>query len=186
MAATLPRRVNIAAGTSAPVQSTGRSSPAQLDAAVSAVYSAAKGGNLLSLSYFWLNEYQSDDCTLGGGQTEVHYVTILNGTYDATNDVMGGVWNGWYRMIHRANVVIEKAPGVQKIDETIRKQRVAEAKFLRAWAYYELVVNWGKVPIYTEIVERLGGFQPRAEIADVYAQIYKDLAASESSFNSAI
>jgi len=154
--------------------------PAHLDAAVAAVYSEAKGANLLTLNYFWLNEFQTDDCYLGGGQTEVHYVNLLMGTYDATNSVLTAVWKGWYRLIHRANVVIAKAPDVQNIDEKIRKQRVAEAKFLRAWAYYELVISWGKVPIYTEYAENLDGFKPRAEIADVYAQIYKDLTEAKA------
>lgn len=154
--------------------------PAHLDAAVTAIYSQAKGANLLSLDYYWFNEFQSDDCALGGGQCPVNRANLLTGSFDATNDVLGNVWKGWYRMIHRANIVIAKAPEIKSIDENIRKQRIAEAKFLRAWAYYELVITWGKVPLYTSYVESLGGYQPRAEIADVFAQIYKDLTEAKA------
>jgi tetratricopeptide (TPR) repeat protein len=153
--------------------------PAQFDAAVISVYSIAKGQGLLSLHYFWLNEFLTDDCSLGGGQCPVNFVNIIDGTYDYSTESITSVWNGWYRMIHRANVVIAKAPGVQGIDETVRKTRIAEVKFFRAWAYYELVINFGKVPLYTEYAKSLSDYNPRAEIADVYAQIYKDLAEAK-------
>lgn len=159
--------------------------PAHLDAAVSAIYSQAKGQYLLSLGYFWLNEYQSDDAAIGGGQTEVHYVNLINGSFDATNSVIRDVWRGWYRLIHRANTVIVKAPEIKTINENLRKHRIAEAKFLRAWAYYELVINWGKVPVYTEYVTSLEGFKPRAEISEVYAQIFKDLTEAKADLSDA-
>ena len=48
---------------------------------------------------------------------------------------------------------------------------VAEAKFLRAWAYYKLVSMWGAVPFYTKLVASATDFQPRTAVDQVYNQI---------------
>ncbi len=55
---------------------------------------------------------------------------------------MTSVWTGAYQMINRANLVISKAPNVTD-DPALRDVVVGETKFLRAWAYFELVSNVG-------------------------------------------
>ena len=52
---------------------------------------------------------------------------------------------------------------------------VGEAKFLRGWAYFELVSQWGEVPLYTETVTSAIGFKGKSPVADIYAFIIKDL-----------
>ena len=77
-------------------------------------------------------------------------------------------------MINRANLVIAKAPGVTD-NVALRDRVVGEAKFLRAWAYFELVSQWGDVPLYTETVTSATGFQGKSPAADIYAFIIADL-----------
>ena len=55
---------------------------------------------------------------------------------------MTRVWTGSYQMINRANLVISKAPDVTD-NTALRDVTVGEAEFLRAWAYFELVVPLG-------------------------------------------
>ena len=152
--------------------------PGQLDQAVAAVYSAVRGNDLLSLEYFFLNEFQSDDAVSGGDQCPGFQAALVAGNFNSSNDAIFQVWRGWYAVIMRANAVIEKAPNVEGIDEVLRKERVAEVKVLRAWAYFELTMNWGKVPLYTEYGKSMEDFKPRAEVADVYAQIIDDLTSA--------
>jgi hypothetical protein len=149
--------------------------PAQLDQAVAAVYSAVRGDDLLALDYFFLSEFQSDDAVSGGDQCPGYQADIVSGKFNSSNDEIFHVWRGWYAVIMRANAVIEKAPQVEKIDEALRKERVAEAKVLRAWAYFELTMNWGKIPIYTTYGKSMSDFKPRSEVAEVYSQIITDL-----------
>ena len=52
---------------------------------------------------------------------------------------------------------------------------VGEAKFLRAWAYFELVSQWGDVPVYTETVTSLPALRAKSPAADIYALIISDL-----------
>src|SRR5678816_21107 len=75
---------------------------------------------------------------------------------------------------HRANLVIAKAPGVT--DNVSKKDRiVGEAKFLRAWAFFELVSQWGDVPMYTTPIESSTGFKGKEPAANIYALIISDL-----------
>jgi hypothetical protein len=90
------------------------------------------------------------------------------------NSVMSDVWGGSYRMINRANLALSKAPGVTD-NTSLRDRLVGEAKFLRAWAYFELVSQWGEVPMYTEPVISTTGFKGKEPINNIYTLIVTDL-----------
>ncbi|RYF63278.1 MAG: RagB/SusD family nutrient uptake outer membrane protein, partial [Cytophagaceae bacterium] len=87
---------------------------------------------------------------------------------------MNSVWNSLYVVIHRANTVTEYASRATDNPALVTRS-VAEAKFLRGWAYYELASQWGDVPIYTETVKAPADYQPKSPAAAVYAQAKKDL-----------
>jgi hypothetical protein len=54
------------------------------------------------------------------------------------------VWNLYYRTIALANTIINKA----EAGSLTNKQFVlAEAKFMRAYCYFELTTMWGDVPL---------------------------------------
>jgi len=55
-------------------------------------------------------------------------------------------WNTLFLAVKRANVVIENVPNID-MDVALRDRYVAEAKFLRALFYFDLVRTWGGVPI---------------------------------------
>ncbi len=83
---------------------------------------------------------------------------------------MANVWNGCYQMINRANLILSKAPDVTD-NTALRDRLVGEAQFLRAWAYFELVSQWGDVPLYTEAITSATGFKGKSPAADMYALI---------------
>ncbi|MBW8687392.1 RagB/SusD family nutrient uptake outer membrane protein [Chitinophaga rhizophila] len=139
-----------------------------------AIYSAFHAGNLIGREWFFVHDLRSDDVSSGGGQLEVPRAQILNGATSSDNPVLGSVWRGLYTVIHRANTVIGSEPNVTDNDE-VRDQCVAQAKFFRAWAYFELVTLWGGVPVYTTVVSAPDQFQPRVAEDAVYTQIIKDL-----------
>jgi hypothetical protein len=146
----------------------------ELTKGVNAVYKAVQSLNLVSREWFFIHDLRSDEVSPGGSQLEVPRAQMLAGTFDPTNSVLNSVWNGWYQVIFRANIVLDNAPSVTD-DVATRDRRVGEAKFLRAWAYFDLVSQWGAVPVYTTTVKSPSGFQPRADVASVYALIIKDL-----------
>lgn len=74
-----------------------------------------------------------------------------------------------YQLIKEANFLLEKAP------DTFARFR-AEASFLRALAYFELVRAYGPQPVIDRPIQNAEARQlQRQPVQDVYAQIIKDL-----------
>jgi tetratricopeptide (TPR) repeat protein len=146
---------------------------------VNAVYSIWQSANLTGREWFFLHDLRSDDVTSGGGQLEAPRNQILTGAQIPGNSVAFSVWNGLYRAIHRANVVIDKGANV-KDDPALTKRAIAEAKFLRALSYFDLVTLWGGVPLYTNYVTQIDGTKPRASVAEIYQLIATDLSAIQA------
>lgn len=158
------------------------SNTSELEAGVNAAYSLLTGSNLYGREYFFLNDLRSDDVASGGGQLEPARAQVLLGTLQPSNSVMNAVWLGWFRMVHRANVVLDAQNNFKTLnanDEAKKKRIVAEALFLRGWAYYELGSLWGGVPLYTTAATKASDVGPRASQDEVFAQVVKDLTAAQ-------
>lgn len=149
----------------------------QLTAATNGVYSQFYGHALWGRMMQYFSDCRADEHAPGGGQLETNNRQLFDGTYDNSNFTISVVWRGLYRLIHRANAVIQYGEKIENMDAALKKQRIAEAKFLRAWAYYYLVVNWGKIPVYTEIAESPGDAKPLSEESVVYQLLETDLVA---------
>lgn len=147
----------------------------ELLAAVNSIYAQVQSAALVAREYWFLHDLRADEMAPGGGQLEVKRAQLLAGTHVATNELVGDVWNGLYRTIHRANIVIEKGPDVADISEAMRKRLMGEAQFLRAWAYFELVSLWGGTPLYETYVTDLDGAHARSSETDMYTFIIANL-----------
>lgn len=87
---------------------------------------------------------------------------------------------GAYNGINRSNTVIGRLPGIP-MDENLKKRYIAEAKFLRALHYFNLVRLYGDVPIVTTETTSLEGLAvPRDPVDKVYELIEADLKEAES------
>jgi hypothetical protein len=162
---------------------------AELQNGVNAVYSSLRSAQLVGREWFFTHDMRGGECASGGAQLEAPRANLLTQpSPNPSNSVMSDVWTGSYRMINRANLVVDKAGAVTD-NIALRDRVVGEAKFLRAWAYYELVSQWGEVPLYTETVTSPTGFKGKSPVADIYAFIVKDLteaaAALPASYSSA-
>lgn len=83
------------------------------------------------------------------------------------------IWNDDYIGIGRANQVLDNVPGIT-MDATKQKQLIAEAKFLRAFFYYNLATLWGNVPL--QLTTSTPVDRPaNSTQAEVFAQVEKDL-----------
>jgi starch-binding outer membrane protein, SusD/RagB family len=93
----------------------------------------------------------------------------------STHAYLPTIWQSAYAGINRANSVIDRVPAVE-MDETLRARLVAEAKFLRALHYYNLVGLFGGVPIRLSETVGLDDLQSGRETADsTFRVIFKDL-----------
>jgi hypothetical protein len=147
----------------------------ELQDGVNAVYSSMRGGNLVGREWFFTHDMRGAETAPGGAQLEAPRAELLKQPAPApSNAVMTSVWTGAYQMINRANQVVSSAPGVTD-NAALRDIVVGEAKFLRAWAYFELVSMWGDVPLYLEPVTTATGYKASSPAADIYTAIIADL-----------
>jgi hypothetical protein len=85
------------------------------------------------------------------------------------------VWASAYDAINRANSVLDHVPDID-MDAALKSRIIAEAKFLRALHYFNLVRMWGGVPLKLHETSGLDSLNlPRSTAQEVYAQIEKDL-----------
>ncbi|MDH7463174.1 RagB/SusD family nutrient uptake outer membrane protein [Chitinophagaceae bacterium 26-R-25] len=97
-------------------------------------------------------------------------------TFDQTWGTFATMWNASYKSIAQSNLVIAKGAAVP-MDETLRGRYLAEAKFIRALNYFNLVRLYGDVPLVTvPLYDYKDSYSyGRTPVADVYTQIVKDL-----------
>lgn len=147
----------------------------ELLAGINGAYSTMRSPGLVGREWFFLHDCRSDEVTAGGGQLEAPRRELLEQASPApSNSVMTDVWKSVYIMVNRVNTVIQKGPGVTD-DVALRDRVIGEAKFLRAWGYFELVSQWGEVPMYTEPITSGTGFKPKAKVDEIYTQVVSDL-----------
>ncbi|MEQ9583370.1 MAG: RagB/SusD family nutrient uptake outer membrane protein, partial [Arenibacter sp.] len=90
-------------------------------------------------------------------------------------------WSSFYTTINRANAVLDNVPNIENIDTNTQKQILAEAHFLRALCYFELVRGWGAVPLKTkESIDLSAVEAPRAPESEVYELIVQDCQIAEN------
>ena len=152
---------------------------AQAIAAVNAIYGALQANNLYEREYFFLQDCLSDDVQSGGAQLEAPRAQVINHVFDGSNKLVNDNWQGWYRVILRANFAIANLPNAEGISAALKTRLLGEAYYLRGWAYFELVSLWGGVPIYTEPSTSPTG-KPRSTEAEVYSLILSDLNTAET------
>ncbi|MEM7655736.1 MAG: RagB/SusD family nutrient uptake outer membrane protein [Bacteroidota bacterium] len=158
------------------------STEAQAVTAVNAIYANLQSGGLWRREYFFTHDLLSDE-VFGLGSLEGQRVALWNRSFDATNSLVGAFWNDAYRGIQRANLVLDNVGNTEReiagLSDALRNRLLAEARFLRALMYFELVSMWGDVPLYTSVSTVVEGI-PRSPAADVYQVIIDDLDFAQS------
>lgn len=154
--------------------------------------SAQDAENLLTGAYSTLGDYyQYNRYYLAEGINDNHYVngdnpsemTLENFSFDNANGVIQGCYGGLYSQIAAANTVLDNVSLINdpKWEGTTRKEQIlGEASFLRALCYYELVTQWGGVPVLTSLLNDGNLYPARNTEDEVYDQIIKDLTFAES------
>jgi hypothetical protein len=149
--------------------------PDDYDRALTGAYDMLQG-SFLSL---WIGEIASDNSIAGGESVNdsqgLHQID--NMTHGGVNNELRNIMRWNYTGITRVNYIMENK---DNIDFPEKQHVLAEARFLRAYYYFELVKFFGDVPLIID--KRLGIEEaqqlPRAPKAEVYAQIEEDLSFS--------
>ncbi|WPR76142.1 RagB/SusD family nutrient uptake outer membrane protein [Algoriphagus sp. NG3] len=158
--------------------------PDHAEAALAAVYADTRfiGGGSGIFSVTW----QLLEAPTGTSTTETAQNSDLNNLYgliyDGRTQHVINWWNGLYRVIAQANLVLDKVPSITPMDESQKTKVLGEARFLRAWAYFYAVRLWGDIPlITTPQTASSEDFRPSpTSQQEIYALIIEDLKAAEA------
>lgn len=150
--------------------------PADALAATNAVYNTLRNSSF-NFGLFPILDIMSDDAYKGSNPTD-QASTI--GPYDRfqqipTETSLASWWSALYEGVKRANVVIEKVPAIA-MDEGVKGRYLAEAKFLRALYYFDLVRAWGAVPKVTSVDTQSN--LTRTSASEIYNFIIEDLTVA--------
>lgn len=126
----------------------------QLLTAVTNVYDGIQGVNSTVSSdnhgvqrEFYITEMRSDNTRTKS--TEGESAQFENYSIQATNGIVEDYYRSFYNVIFRANIVLEN---IDVASDANRSKIEGEAKFLRAYAYFNLVRLYGDIPLVDRVI----------------------------------
>ena len=155
------------------------SNPDEAFAGLVAAYSAlnTETFNTYSSTLGPLNS-ASDDCYAGGGSSSdmSTWQAWNNYTLTPAQGPQADLWGANFTGVAKCNTILAKLDGVPGLSDALKSRYTAEAKFLRAHYYFDLVRLFGNVPLMTTALTLSDVYsQKQATPQEVYAQIEKDL-----------
>jgi hypothetical protein len=124
----------------------------------------------------------SDDTYAGGGNASDNPGIQAMNTFTvqaATANVPPDLWSRNYSGVYRCNTLLEVLPAVPGLTTDLLARYMAEMHFLRAYYYFDLVREFGNIPLITTVLQQNQWFtQLQVKPALVYAQIEADLKAA--------
>jgi hypothetical protein len=126
-----------------------------------------------------LSETRSDNlyAVSDGGVRDWEGINSFHKTI-ATNPYVTEAWSADFNGIYRCNVLLDQLQKNGNIitNATLRSRLEGEAKFLRAFYYFDLVRWYGKLPVIDKVITANEALQiSRSPVADVYNLIISDL-----------
>lgn len=133
---------------------------------------------LTNFASLWFKSMRSDDASKGSTTGDLADAGQMMDNFQYAKDhwLLNGYWTAHFTFINSCNDVIHDVDSLKLTDPGSIINR-AEATYFRAWAYFDLVRDYGEVPIITTKVNTpTDGNKPKSPVAQVYALIESDLA----------
>lgn len=124
-----------------------------------------------------MTEFGTDIYT-NGADGSWKFMNTYTNQFDFQNGHVRELWDEFYRGINTCNAIIDRAPNVTGMTESVKKQRIAEAKFVRAHNYFIMVQLFG--PIDLQLNENIVPNKKvsRATVPAIYSAIIADLESA--------
>jgi len=121
---------------------------------------------------FYLNELTTDEAIVGWGDAGLPNLHAMD--WGASNPFVEAMYFRLAQTVSFSNSFIEKAERLAETDQEVKKF-VAEARFIRAYAYYNLMDLFANVPLVTKVSLELPKQNNRQEIYTFVESELKDL-----------
>ena len=144
-----------------------------IESQVFAMYAGLRTEGMSGIKFIAVHSIRSDDADKGSIPSDNLAAETFFDEFNYTKDfwLLNDYWGDHYRLIKLTNDVID---AVEKLDNPNAAEIVnrAEAKFLRAYAYFNLVRAFGQVPKIDFLVENVeDGNKPKATVDEIYVLI---------------
>jgi len=160
--------------------------PAQVETGVINIYDGMQGVNTTGNNSnravqleFYLSEMRSDNTRTKSSEGEA--AQFENYTIEPSNGIIADYYRSMYAIIFKANTVLENIG----VAGSSAAQFEGEAKFARAYAYFQLVRLYGDVPLIDAVVGPLDTETQftRRSTADIYSLIVSDLGTAAANLD---
>lgn len=167
-------------------------SPERMISQVNGVYDGLKNGAFLGGRYLVYSDIRGEEFIVNKPNGVTGLDTWRHNLTSNTNEVVN-LWSAIYATINRANLVLEGVDANSSVvSAELATQYKAEAKFCRALSYYSILQLYAKpytldngaspgVPLRLRAEkDDTGNDLARSTVAEVYAQVLKDLDEAEN------
>jgi hypothetical protein len=124
-----------------------------------------------------MTEFGTDIYT-NGADGSWKFMNTYTNQFDSQNGHVRELWDEFYRGINTCNAVIERAENVTGVSDAVKRQRIAEVKFIRAHNYFIMVQLFGPLDLQLAENKVPNKAVSRAPIAAIYDAIIADLQAA--------
>lgn len=166
------------------------STPAKILAQVNGLYGQFSNPSLYGGRFIIFNEQRGNEFSQNDGNNSTG-ANVWNQSITSSGDFVNSVWSVAYTAINFSNILIDNLATSTVVTEDLRKNYIAEAKFIRAISYLSLVQTYAKPYAQNSAALALplrlkgnssGGINDFAfsSVADIYTQIIKDLDEAET------
>lgn len=131
---------------------------------------------VFGVDFMYLTDTMTDNIDYSSTNVDRKGVAFL--TLNPNNTLVKNVWGKLYATIEQCNILIDKLQSNPEISPANSDNIIAEAKFIRSWAYFNLVQLYGDVPLVTVPVYSIkhDNLRPARSKADaVMATIIADM-----------
>jgi hypothetical protein len=149
-----------------------------LEAQSFGLYSTLRYAGFSTLPWLDFHSIRDDDAQKGSSTTDGAEINTEYETFQYSKDdwAPNTYWNDHYFMINLCNKELYFADSLKATDPASLRN-VGEARFFRAYCYFNLVKTYGDVPLINfYFTSAAAGIKPKSPAAAIYAQIDEDLA----------
>ncbi|RIJ34499.1 RagB/SusD family nutrient uptake outer membrane protein [Pontibacter oryzae] len=143
---------------------------------VNAIYGNLREWKVAAFANLAMTNIASDNADKGSDPGDATFMNDFdNFTFTSTQFILADYWAGQYQGINLTNQALSNIPKIE-MDQNLQNRLLAEAKFVRAYHYFNLVRAYGDVPLLLNPPTTGEELNPvRAPKEEVYQQIIKDL-----------
>lgn len=144
-------------------------------------YNELRNFNVHVFGFLHATSIRSDDADKGSTPADggANSAEMDNFPVAPTNGFANSLWTGYYGLINQCNNTIFEVNNNTEIEATedIKQQTIAEARFIRGYAYFMLVRLYGRVPIIDTLYSDPAAQNnvPQSSAAEIYSFIEEDL-----------